>query len=188
MTPRYLFKFLSLAGFGAICLASLFLLNSGCGKKEPPLTKAAKIFKSKIQDELKIVTPALAQPVANQDMVAINKALTESFAKADQAGEPLPFKVVVLDSLGVLLARYPVEDLPVKRFSDYRAVKQVIKKKQIVSEVLYFADGSQAYVILAPLLFKGNLAGMVGFALKGDEVQDQWNVSSKEFQDINFNL
>ena len=188
MTLRNLCKFLSPSGFGAICLAFLFLLNSGCGGKEPPLTKAAKTFKSKIQNELQIVTQALAQPVANRDMVAINKALTESFAQAEQAGEPLPFKVVVLDPLGTILTRYPVEDLPVKRFSDYRAVKQVISKKQTVSEILYFADGSQAYVILAPLLLKGNLAGMVAFALPADEVQDKWNVSTKEFQEINFNL
>ena len=187
MTPRYSLKFLSPPGFWAICLAFLFLVNGGCGEKEPPLSQAAKTFKSKIQDELKIVIPALAQPVANQDMVAINKALTESFAQAEKAGDPLPFRVVVLDPYGVLLTRYPVEDLPVERFSDYRAVKQVIRKKQIVSDVLYFADGSQVYVILAPLLSKGNLAGMVAFALPADEVQGQWNVSRKEFQEINFN-
>jgi len=28
---------------------------------------------------------------------------------------------------------------------------------------------------------------MVAFALPADEVQDQWNVSRKEFHEINFN-
>lgn len=185
MTSRFFASFL-LTPSRALCLAFLVLLNCGCGAKEPPLSQAVQTFKSKILKELKILTPALVPPAAKQNVEAMDKALADGFAQAEKAGEPLPFMVVVLDPHGFVLTRYPPNDVPIKQFSDYKGVKEVVKTRQIGSEVLYLADGSRIYVILAPLLADGTLVGMAGFALKADEVQEKWSVSEKEFRDINF--
>ncbi len=188
MTCRLVPKVLFFSGLQAICLAFLILANTGCGPKEPPLSEAAQNFKSKILEELTILAPPLVQPAAKKDVKAMNKTLAAGFEKAKTSGGPLPFRVVVLDPKGFLLTYYPLEDKPASRFSDYRGVKEVIKTRRISSGVLYFADGSQAYLILAPLLSHGDLVGMMGFTLKADVVKEKWNVSGKDFQDINFNL
>jgi hypothetical protein len=172
----------------ALCLACLFAFVCSCGPKEPPLSPAAKKFKSEILSEIQASAPFLAKLAAQRNVEAMNKALAESFSKAGKTGRPLPSTIVVLDADGTFLTRYPVEETPVKQFSDYAAVQQVIKKKEIVSKVLYLADGSRIFAILAPLVSGDKLAGMAAFALRADDVQKHWQVSEEEFRVINFNI
>lgn len=171
----------------AVCLALLFALQCGCGVKEPPLSPAAKTFKSKIQAELQMLTSALVQPVVKGDREAMHQALVAGLLKAEQAGGPVPSVAAILDPNGFVLLRYPPDDGPVKQFSDYRSVKEVAKTRQIAQEVLYLADGSQVFVVLAPLLSENNLVGMVALAFSAAEVQDKSQVSGEEFRAINFN-
>jgi hypothetical protein len=188
MTWRFFHKVLFSSGVRAVGLAFLILASMGCGPKEAPLSEAAQTFKSKILEEVNFLGPSLVQSVAKKDVKAINRALAASFERAEKSGAPLPFNVFILDVNGVILARHPLEDKPASRFSDYRGVKEVIKTKRISSGILYFADGSKAYLVLAPLLSQDKLVGMMALALKADEAEEKWNLSLEDFKDINFNL
>ncbi|MBW1991301.1 MAG: hypothetical protein JRI59_04135 [Deltaproteobacteria bacterium] len=186
MTYRFFTRFSLPLVLGAACLIGLALPLMGCGKG-PPHSQAVRTFRTQIQKELQRLVPALSEPVATQDKAAIDRALAQSFAQAEEAGRPPWFRVGVLDPLGTVLARYPDQELSGLRFSNYRAVKEVIRKKRVVSQVLYFADHSQAYIILAPLLSRGKLVGMVGILLNAAEVQAKWQVSPAEFRQLDFN-
>jgi hypothetical protein len=162
-------------------------LACGCGPKEPRLSPAAQKFKSEILPELKAVSAALMQPVGQRDVDAMNKALREGFLKAEKAGKPLPAGMGVLDPNGFILARYPAASGAGEQFSDYQVFKEVMKTKRIGKQVLYRADGSQHYVILAPLLSESNLVGFFAIVFRAAELQDKWQVSGQEFMVIDFN-
>lgn len=173
---------------GAACLTCLLLAGTGCGPGEPQLSEAAKNFKKEVLERFASLAPPMVQPAANRNVEAMTKVLAAGFEKAEKSGRPLPFRAVILDPQGFMLAYYPLDVRPAIRFSDYQGVKEVIKKRRISSGVLYFADGSQAYIVLAPLLLNENLVGMICLAIKADAAQEKWHLTRKDFQDINFNL
>ena len=187
MLQRFFPKFSLRSPALALSLACLFAFVCSCGPQEPPLSLAAQQFKREILNDLKTASPLLAQLVVQRDVEAMNRALAERFSQAEKTGKVLPETVVILDADGTLMSRYPLEETPVKQFSDYQAVQQVIKKREIVARVLYLADDSRLFVIMTPLLSGNKLAGMMAFALRAADVQKQWQVSEEEFRVINFN-
>jgi C4-dicarboxylate-specific signal transduction histidine kinase len=171
----------------AVSLACLLAFVCSCGPKEPRLSPAAQKFKSEILNELKAVSAALMQPVVERNVDAMNKALAEGFLKAEKAGAPLPAAMAVIDPNGFVLARYPAANGSGEQFSDYQVFKEVMKTKRIGKQVLYRADGSRNYVILAPLLSESNLVGFFAIVFRAAELQDNWQVSGQEFMVIDFN-
>lgn len=171
----------------AFYLSCLLALFCSCGLKEPPLSPAAQKLKSEISKELKEASAALIQPLVGHNVEGANKVLAESFLRAEKTGAPLPAGMGVLDPAGFVLTRYPAVNGSGEQFSDYRVFKEVTQTKRIGKQVLYRADGSQDYVILAPLLSGRNLVGLFALLLRVGEVQDKWQVSSQELLVMDFN-
>lgn len=183
LSPGF-FRHAPALGLGLACLLALFC---SCGPQEPPLSPAAQKFKGAALTQLKAVSEALGQPLAEGKAEAMNRVLAASLRTAEREGAPVPATMGVLDGQGFVLARYPAADGSGEHFADYQVFKEVTRTRRIGKQTLYLADGSRQYVIAAPLLSQEKLAGLLVLVFRAGEVQDQWQVSGQEFMALDFN-
>jgi hypothetical protein len=165
-----------------VCVA---VILGGCQSKEVPLSKAAQAVKQGLLGEMARLRTPLAEPVAKQDWQAVIAILQTSYEKMEKEGKFIPARIVVLDRNGVTQVRYP----PVKGgpldFSNYEQVKTVFAKKQKIQAMLYL-EGKKVFLLIAPLLQPGQVAGAVVMGFPEEELQ-RWEVPEKEFLSIDFN-
>ncbi len=160
----------------------------GCGPREPKLSKAAQAFKKEIKGGWEKLAPALAEPVAQADKGAIQAALRDMYTKAEQTGQPLPFKVAVLDRNGIMLTSYPEEvGGPYKRFADYQIFKEALEKGKITQGKLYLPGGDKIYVLGFPLVSQGKIIGFLATSFASKELKEKWGIPETEFLAIDFN-
>jgi hypothetical protein len=171
----------------ALFLCCTTIVLCGCGSKEAPLSKAALTFKQEIKGGLKKLSPALAEPVAKDDVQALNAVLKDNYIKAEKAGKPLAFQILILDRHGVTLTSYPTEKAGVKRFSDYQVIKKTLGESKIVQERFYLPDGGKFFAICAPLVSNGKVVGALAMGFEPKELSQKWGVSEQEFMAIDFN-
>jgi hypothetical protein len=165
------------------------LLFYGCQAKPAPLSPGAAAFKHAIKDCLTKLSAGLMEPVAKKDILAITNALERVESPAVKLCSLCPFKIGVMNRFGEGLAVYPPKsDNNMKNYSSYDLVIKAINRKRIQQQIFYLQDGSELYIICAPLLRDGNLIGLVAIAVNSKDAGAKWNLTDKEFMALNFNI
>jgi hypothetical protein len=169
-------------------LGMVLALFFGCHPKEPPLSEKAAAKVKEVRETIARWSASLTGPVAHRDIDEINAILKDRFDAADQeAGLPLR-RVGVTDNLGSVLAEYPMmQQVTGLDFSKYDSVVKALQNQKIGQERLFFENGPEIFLICAPLLDQGNVAGTVWLSLEAEKVKKIWEISTEAFLGINFN-
>ncbi len=186
MRPSFTREFRLKAHFWLLVIAAF--LFCGCQAKPAPLSPAAATFKHEIQTCLANFSGALMEPVANKDMAAINAALAKVESPAVKLCSLCPFKIAVLNQSGESLAVYPPGvNNSVKNYSNYDLITKAINSKKIQQQRFFLQDGSELYIICAPLIREDKVIGLVAIAVNSEDAAKRWGLSEKEFLALNFN-
>jgi hypothetical protein len=160
----------------------------GCQAKPPPLSPAAASFKHEIKSCITNLSAALMEPVAKKDVAAINAALEKVESPAVKLCRLCPFQVGVLNSVGEALAIYPPRSgNGTKNYSNYDLITKVISSKKIQQQRFFLQNGSELYIICAPLVRENKVIGLIAIAINSKEAEKRWGFQGKEFQGLNFN-
>lgn len=171
--------------FALVMAAMLFC---GCQGKPAPLSPAAATFKHEIKTCLANLSAALMKPVAKKDVAAINAALAKVESPAVKLCSLCPFQIGVLDQLGDALATYPPKSGNNGRnYSKYDLITKAIKSKKIQQQRFFLQNGSELYLICAPLVREGNVIGLVVIAVNSEDAAKRWGLTEKEFLGLDFN-
>ena len=134
------------------------------------------------------IAAALMEPVAKRDLAEIRAALEKVESPAVKLCRLCPFEIGVTDQSGETLAAYPVKgDGKGKNYSQYDLVIKTINSKKILQQRFFLPDGSELYLICAPLIRAETLIGLVAIAISSVEAQKRWGLTEKEFLAIDFN-
>jgi len=168
---------------------TLFLplvLGVGCQESKPPLSPKAAAFTTEIQALINRIAPPLIEPVAQKDMKAIQKELIKVFSLCDKECEGVFYNVFVLDKNAALTAVYPPAEVKRFQFSNYKMFQKAFADKKSNQSILYQPDGIATYVIILPLLLKGEVVGILALGFDGETLQEKRGVSEKEFIAMQF--
>ena len=171
----------------AMPLLTLVLMLAACQAKEPPLSPAAAAFKKEVKDCLVRLSTPLVAPVVQSNQAAINEALKHAEPEAIKLCRMCPFRMGVLDREGDTLTVYPFKEEAMGNFSTYDVVVQTLKNRKINQQRFYLQDGSQMYIICAPLKQGEELAGILALSLSAAEAKNRWGLTAQEFLRIDFN-
>lgn len=168
---------------GLVLLPWLF----GCQAKEPPLSPAAAAFKKEVKDCLDRLTPGLAEPLAQADVGAINTTLSKVEPEAIKLCRMCPFRLGVLNKNGETVTVYPFKQDSMADFSSYNMVKETLKSGKIAQQRFFLQDGSELYIICAPIHRQGAVIGILALGLDEAEARKRWGVTEPEFLSLDFN-
>ncbi len=177
-------------GIGMIVTIFVFLSMgmSGCGKKEPPLSKEALSLKKEIKERIEKYAPMFLDPLSRGDKAAVQEALGRLSIEFTKGGQPLTWGAAVLDkdaiTLGALSSGGPQAGLD---YSNMKPVAEVLKNRKMVQGKFFRQDGFQAYYVVGPLLRQGEFVGLFVLGLSAKELNEKRGVSEKEFMAIDFN-
>ena len=171
-----------------VLLATAVILLSGCQAREAPLSPGAATFKQEIKNCLTNLAATLMEPVAKKDLAGIKAALEKVESPAVKLCRLCPFEIGVTDQSGETLAVYPVKgDGKGKNYSNYELVIKAIKNKKIQQQRFFLQDGSDLYLICAPLIREETLIGLVAIAISSEDAAKRWGLTEKLFMAIDFN-
>jgi hypothetical protein len=166
----------------------LVILLFGCQAREAQLSPGAATFKQEIKNCLTGLSASLMEPVAKKDLAGIRAALEKVESPAVKLCRLCPFEMGVTDPSGETLASYPIRgDGKGKDYSKYDLVIKAIKSKKIQQQRFFLQDGSQLFLICAPLIREDKLIGLVAIAVSSVEASNRWGLTEKEFMAIDFN-
>jgi hypothetical protein len=170
----------------ALVVAATLLL--GCQAKPPPLSPAAASFKHEIKNCLTNLSATLMEPVAKKDVAAINAALEKVESPAVKLCRLCPFQVGVLNQFGEALAIYPPRSgNGTKNYSNYDMVTKATSSKKIQQQRFFLQNGSELYIICAPLVRENKVIGLIAIAINSKEAENRWGFQTKEFLGLDFN-
>ena len=152
------------------------------------MSPGAATFKQEMKSCLSNIAAALMEPVAKRDLAEIRAALEKVESPAVKLCRLCPFEIGVTDQSGETLAAYPVKgDGKGKNYSQYDLVIKTINSKKILQQRFFLPDGSELYLICAPLVRADTLIGLVAIAISSVEASKRWGLTEKEFLAIDFN-
>lgn len=159
----------------------------GCQAKQ--LSPGAAQFKHEIKNCISDLSSALKGPVSQKDVPAINAALEKIESPAVKLCHLCPFQIGVLDKYGEALATYPPRQggNQGKNYSSYALVSKTLNSKKILHRRFYLQNGTQLYIICAPLLKDGKVIGLVALAVNSADAAKRWGLTDKEFMALDFN-
>jgi hypothetical protein len=188
MKPIFMMQKFTLRAHFWLGLLIATTLFCGCQAKPAPLGPAAASFKHEIKTCLSNLSTALMEPVADKDVAAINAALEKVESPAVKLCRLCPFQVGVLNQSGEALTTYPPRSgNGTKNYSSYDLIAKVINSKKIQQQRFFLQNGSELYIICAPLLREDKMIGLVAIAVNSEDAAKRWNLTEKEFLGINFN-
>jgi hypothetical protein len=171
-----------------VLLASAVILLFGCQAREAPLSPGAATFKQELKSCITNLSAALMEPVVKGDLAGIKVALEKAESPAVKLCRLCPFEMGVLNQSAETLAAYPDKgDGKGKNYSNYELVKKAISSKKIQQQRLFLPDGSELYLVCAPLIREDKLIGLVAIAISSEEASKRWGVTEKEFLALDFN-
>lgn len=166
-----------------VCAA---LLLWGCQAKEAPLSPAAASFKKEIKSCLDTLAAPLLEPVANKNVAKIKVTLDKVEPQTLKLCRMCPFQIGILNASGATLAVHP-PSRETRNFSSYDLVIKATNSKKIQQQRLFLQDGTQLYLICAPLIRQDTVIGLMAIAISADEAEKRWGLTEKEFLALNFN-
>jgi hypothetical protein len=171
-----------------VFLASAVILFFGCQAREAPLSPGAANFKQELKDCFAKLSVNLIEPVARRDLAGIRAALEKAESPAVKLCRLCPFEIGVTDASGATLAAYPFKgDGKGKNYAQYDLVIKTINSKKIQQQRFFLPDGSELYLVCAPLIRQDTLLGLVAIAVSSVEASKRWGLTEKEFLGIDFN-
>ncbi|MFZ5449328.1 MAG: hypothetical protein ACOZFS_11890 [Thermodesulfobacteriota bacterium] len=186
-TVRLIKEFKLSAQLGLALVVAAILL-CGCQTKQAPLSPGAATFKKEIQDCLSKLSTPLMEPVARKDIPAITATLEKVESPAVKLCSLCPFRIGVLDAQGEALAAYPSKSGNNRRnFSSYDLITKTVNSKKIQQQRFYLQDGSQLYIISAPLVREANVIGLVVIAINSEDAKKRWDLTDKDFLAMDLN-
>jgi len=171
-----------------VLLASAVILLVGCQAREAPLSPGAATFKQELKSCITNLSATLIEPVTKRDLAGIKAALEKAESPAVKLCRLCPFEIGVTDASGETLAAYPVKgDGKGKNYSQYDLVIKAINSKKIQQQRFFLQDGSELYLVCAPLIREDKLIGLVAIAISSVEASKRWGLTEKEFLAMDFN-
>ena len=171
----------SLASPRWLLLVGAVLLLFACQTKDPTAS-----FKKEVKSILNKLCTTLVEPVSKSDVPGIETALSEIEPQLAKLCRMCPFQVGVLNQHGEILAVHPPTERT-NNFSSYDLVIKVISSKMIQQQRFFLQDGSELYIICAPILRQDKVIGLTGIAISAEEAKSKWGLTEKEFMALNFN-
>jgi hypothetical protein len=175
----------SLASPRWLLLVCAVLLLFACQAKEPPLSPAAS-FKKGVKSILDKLSTTLVEPVFKKDVPGIETALSEVEPQVVKLCPSCQFQIGVLNQHGETLVVHPPTGRS-SNFSSYDLVIKTINTKQIQQQKFFLQDGSELYIICAPILRQGTVIGLTGIAISAEEAKSRWGLTEKKFMALDFN-
>jgi hypothetical protein len=167
-------------------LVIVVLLLLGCQAKEPPLSPAAASFKKEVKHCLAGLANPLAEPVYKKDLPGIAAALEKLEPQAVKLCRMCPFSIGVLNRSGETLAVHPPRKTAAN-FSSYDLIIKAINTKKIQQQRFFLQNGSELYIICAPIIREDTVIGLVAIAINSEEAERRWGLTEKEFLALDFN-
>lgn len=171
-----------------IFMLLLLMALCGCQAKEPPLSPEAAAFKKEIQECLDRLCKGVVEGIVKGDVPAINETLKRIEPEAIKLCRMCPFRIGVLDKNGATVTVYPFKKEAVGDFSGYEVVVRTLKNQKINQQRFFLQDGSQIYIVCAPLTKQDNLVGILALSLSAEDAKNRWGLSEKDFLAIDFNV
>jgi hypothetical protein len=165
-----------------LLLVCAVLLLFAC---QSPVSPAAS-FKKEVKSILDKLCTGLVEPVSKSDVPGIETALSEIEPQVVKLCRMCPFQVGVLNQHGEILAVHPPTGRS-SNFSSYDLVIKTISSKQIQQQKFFLQDGSELYIICAPILRQDTVIGLTAIAISAEEAKSRWGLTEKEFMALNFN-
>ncbi len=172
-----------------LVIALLLTVSSvtGCLQKEPPLSPEGQAFKREVGSLLHHMQRSLAEPVFQNQVGAIDKIL-QSFAQTTKGMcVDCPYRMGVLNKAGDLLTTFPKNEITGLNFSYYVKILESLKKQRISQLRVFSPQGDKIYFISAPLIINNGVGGVLIVALSPADLNKNWQITEKEFLDIDFN-
>jgi hypothetical protein len=166
-----------------VCAALLFW---GCQTKEAPLKPGAATFKKEVKHCLEALATPLREPLTKRNKPEIAAALEKVEPQAVKLCRMCPFQVAALTPDGETLAVHPPTG-KASNFSSYDLVIKATNTKKIQQQRFFLQNGSELYIICAPVLNADRVSGLVAIAIGSDEAEKRWGLTEKEFLALNFN-
>ncbi len=152
------------------------------------MSPGAASFKQELKSCFDKLVPNLIAPVAKKDVSAITAALEKAESPAVKLCRLCPFEIGVLNPSGETLAIFPCTgDGKTKNFSSYDLIIKATKTKKIQQQRFYLQDGSQLYIVCAPLIQQETVIGLVVVAISSKDAEQRWGLKEKEFLALDFN-
>ena len=171
-----------------VLLVSAVILLFGCQAREAPVSPGVSTFKQEIKSCFTNLSPTLMELVAKKDLAGIRTALEKAESPAVKLCRMCPFEIGVTDASGETLVAYPVKgDGKGKNYSQYDLVIKAIKSQKIQQQRFFLQDGSELYLICAPLIRQDTLIGLVAIAISSVDAAKRWDLKEKEFLALDFN-
>jgi hypothetical protein len=171
-----------------VFLASAIILLFGCQAREAPLNPGIATFKQELKSCIDSLAITLMEPVIRKDLAGIRDALEKVESPAVKLCRLCPFEIGVTDASGETLVSYPPKgDGKGKNYSNYDVVIKTINSKKIQQQRFFLSDGSELYLVCAPLIRADKLIGLVAIAVSSVEASKRWGLTEKEFLAIDFN-
>jgi hypothetical protein len=188
MKPSFMMQEFKLRTHSWLILVVAATLLLGCQAKPAPLSPAAASFKHEIKSCLDNLSTTLMEPVAKKDVAAISAALEKVESPAVKLCRLCPFQVGVLNQSGEALATYPPRSgNGMKNYSSYDLVTKAINSKKIQQRMFFLQNGSELYIICAPLVRGNKVIGLIAIAINSKEAEKRWGFQGKDFQGLDFN-
>jgi len=175
----------SLASPRWLLLVCAVLVLFACQGKERPLSPTAS-FKKEMKGILDKLSTTLVEPIYRKDVPGIKTALSEIEPQAVNLCHTCPFQVGVLNQHGDTLAVYPPTGES-NNFSKYDLVIKTINSKKIQQQRFFLQNGSELYIICAPILRQDTVIGLTIIAINAEEAKSRGHLSEKEFLALDFN-
>lgn len=172
-------------GIGLMLVVAL-AVGPGCQEAKPPPSEKAAAFCKEIQSLINRIVPPLAGPVARKDNIAINTALIRAFSLCSQECEDVIDNVFVLDKKGVKIAVHPPDKVKRYHFANYGGVQRAFAERRPVQATLYRPDGKTFYYIFSPLIYQGQVKGILALGFKADKVLEKRGLDWEEFYSMDF--
>jgi len=187
MENHYLKKPLKFNRVWGVLLLLLPGFICACQAKEPPVSPAAAAFKQEVKECLDRLVKPLKEAVLKRNTAAINAILKKAEPDTLKLCRMCPFRIGVLDRNADTLVVHPPAKNAHLDFYNYGVVQRAFKNRKITQQRLFLQDGSNLYVICAPLLQGEQVVGLLALALSADEARKRWNLNEKEFRALDFN-
>jgi hypothetical protein len=169
-----------------LTLIGAIIVLIGCRASHPPISPAAANFKKEVKNCLTTLSASLVEPVSKKDLNGIQAELNAVGPQAVKLCRMCPFNIGVLNRYGETLAVHPPQDHS-RNFSSYDLITKTINSKKIQQQRFFLQDGSQLYIICAPIMRNDKVIGLTAIAISAEEAKQRWGLTEKEFLSINFN-
>jgi len=168
-------------------LALILAFASGCRPSAPSPSPEALSLKTRIQTNLDLFTPELAESLHNKNHKKTKTILDIFYSEINGPGGSLPFSLALLDKHGVTITSRTQNSLSgSQNYGNYQVVSNVLQKKRAYTSSLYLQGGGKVYIICVPLLSGEKLTGVIIIGID-PEFMRQTGITESQFMFLDFN-